>query len=86
MSPVVRLHTPEKRARDEVVASLREFADRIEEGTLHAERGMLILQDRATSDVTVVCLASSTMTCSEELGLLSLAQHMRWGEFCRRSE
>lgn len=85
MSAVVKLQTPLERSRDAVVANLREFADRIEEGTVAAERGMLILQDRVSTDVTVVCLAPEAMLCSDELGLLQMAQHMRWDEFNRRS-
>lgn len=74
---VVQTETP----TEEIVRNLRRVADEIESGARICDRGVMILQDRRSSEVVLVELAESSSLCSEDIGLLQFAVQMRWDKF-----
>lgn len=64
-----------------VVENLRRVADQIERGDTVCDRGVMVLQDRRSGEVTLVELAEGFSVASEDIGLLQFAIQMRWDKF-----
>jgi len=74
------LVTPQTPAQA-VVENLRRVADQIEAGDTVVDRGVMVLQDRRSGEITLVELADGHSVCSEDIGLLQFAIQMRWDKF-----